>query len=190
MRTFIALDFDDNLKKKLFNIQSILKANSKKGFWVYKSNFHMTLKFLGEIHYNQIEDIDELLKNISYNSSPILLSLDRLGYFNNRNNQYGVFWVGLNGEVDKLNKIYDIIEKRTENIGFIREKRKFKPHITLGRKINTNKSFDELEELIAEELKYSFCLDNLVLMKSEEIMRKRVYTPIKSYKLAKDNDHR
>jgi 2'-5' RNA ligase len=192
MRTFIGLEFDDKLKEKLFTIQNILKADTVKGSWVNDSNFHMTLKFLGEIKEEQIYDIGDMLENIAYSYSPIQLSLDELGYFNRKNEEYGVIWISLKNELLKLNQIYDIIEKEVQTIGFEIDTRRFKPHITIGRRIIINKPFNEIKEIVKDELKYDFILDNLALMKSEEIMNKRVYTSIKSYKLGNNlkNNHR
>lgn len=182
MRAFIGLDFSNQLKEELHEIQKNIITNSKKGNWVPLSNFHITLKFLGDINENQIDEIDNIIKPIAYNTSPVFITLDKLGYFNLRNNQYGVIWIGIEGETMKINSIYDIIEEEMKTIGFPMEKRKFTPHITLGRRVKLNPSFNELSECINHKLGIEFILDNLTLMKSEEIMKKRVYTPIKSYK--------
>lgn len=185
MRAFIGLDFDEGLKEELYEIQKVLKSNSKRGNWVPLSNFHITLKFLGDISEEQIDGIDRIIKTASINTSPISITLDKLGYFNIRNNQYGVIWIGVKGEMMKLNTIYDIIEREMKSIGFPMEKRKFTPHITLGRRVMLDLPFRQLQERVDYKLGNEFLLDNLTLMKSEEIMRKRVYTPIKSYKLNK-----
>ena len=118
--------------------------------------------------------------------------MEELGYFNVKNGEYRVIWIGINGEMMKLKNIYDIIEKDMNRIGFPIEKRRFTPHITLGRRVKTKLPFNKLEESIKHKLGTEFLLDNLTLMKSEEIMRKRVYTPIKSYKFQNllDKNHR
>ncbi len=192
MRAFIGLEFGDDLKKELYNIQEILKINSNKGSWVSLDNFHVTLKFLGNINKSQINSIEKSIKAISINTSPISITLGELGYFNVKNGEYRVIWIGINGEMMKLKNIYDIIEKDMNRIGFPIEKRRFTPHITLGRRVKTKLPFNKLEESIKHKLGTEFLLDNLTLMKSEEIMRKRVYTPIKSYKFQNllDKNHR
>ncbi len=188
VRTFIALDFDDDLKKVLSNIQNKIKINSFKGSWVNNENFHLTLKFLGEIDEKQGEIIGNILKSISEKNFAISLRLDELGYFNKRKDQYGVIWVGIKGEIDKLNKIYDIIEEDMEPLGFKKEKRPFRPHITLGRRIILDRNMDQEQFLKDIKIDYKFLLDKLVLMRSEKIMGKREYISIKSYKLI--DDHR
>ncbi|NLV76819.1 MAG: RNA 2',3'-cyclic phosphodiesterase [Tissierellia bacterium] len=188
MRAFVALDFDYNLRITLRSIQNNIRLNALKGSWVKDENFHLTLKFLGEIDQSQIDLIGQVLELVPKNYSSIYLKLDELGYFNRRKDQYGVIWIGFKGEINKLNKIYDIIEEGLEPLGFKKEKRPFRPHITLGRRVVLNKSFNQTQYLKDVNIDHSFLLDRLVLMRSEEIMGKRIYTPIKSYKLI--NDHR
>ncbi|MBZ2174102.1 RNA 2',3'-cyclic phosphodiesterase [Schnuerera sp. xch1] len=151
------------------------------------SNFHLTLKFLREIDNKYVYHIDKVLKDIVLNNTPITVNLNKLGCFNKRKDKYNVIWVGLGGEIEKLNIIYDIIENKMNDIGFTMEKRRFNPHITLGRKVISNLDFDQFKKLVKNELGNHYLLNNLVLMKSEVIMRKRVYTPIKSYNFKYDS---
>lgn len=178
MRAFIALDFSNELKKELHKVQKNVKKDSCKGSWVNYKNFHITLKFLGDIEENKIDSIENAIKAATLNTTPISILLDRLGYFNFRNDQYNVIWIGIKGEIIKINTINDIIEEEMQHIGFPSEKRKFAPHITLGRRVILNRSFDELQ-FADSEPKPEFMLNNITLMKSEETRGRRIYTPIK-----------
>ena len=189
MRAFIGFDFSKQLKDHLANIQNVIKQNTERGTWVNPSNFHLTLKFLGEIDHRQVDSIDLVLRKLSLNSLPITVSLQSLGYFNKSDDEYRVLWLGLDGQIEKINKIYKELEENMHYIGFEKENRKFSPHITLGRKIKTDVDFNLLEEMVNPYLGIEFVLDNLVLMKSEVVMRNRVYTPIKSYKFSNKNDN-
>ena len=80
MRSFIALEFDEKLKDKLSNIQSNIKEEAIKGSWVPYDNFHLTLKFLGNIKLEGMPKIDKSIKNICTKFNPIHLTLDRLGF--------------------------------------------------------------------------------------------------------------
>lgn len=192
MRAFIAFDFSEKFKSQLYEIQKSVKSFSYSGSWVSKNNFHLTLKFLGEIDNKHIEDIDKILKNISNNNEPISIQLNKLGFFNKKNNEYKVIWVGFGGELDRLISVFDKIDEQTSKIGFNKEKRKFKPHITLGRRLKTDFDFHQISEKVNTSLGKEETLKKLVLMKSEVIMNKRVYTPIVSYNLIRinKNNHR
>jgi len=183
MRTFIGFDFPIHIKNQLSSIQKILKQNIEKGSWVSSENFHLTLKFLGEIDESQVDSIDIILKQLSLKHSPITVNLHNLGYFNKKNNEYGVIWLGLEGQLERINSIHLELEEEMYHIGFEKEMRRFSPHITLGRRIKTHFDFSKLKEIAEPYLNIEFTLNNLVLMKSQAIMGRRVYTPIKSYKL-------
>lgn len=186
MRAFIGFDFPIQLKSQLTSIQELLKKNTEKGSWVSSDNFHLTLKFLGEIDETQVDSIAAILNQLSLKHSPITVNLHSLGYFNKKNNEYGVMWLGLDGQIERINSIYIELEQEMDHIGFKKETRKFNPHITLGRRIKTHLDFSKLKGIVEPYLNIEFTLDNLVLMKSQAIMGSRVYTPIKSYKLNSD----
>ncbi|SHI11847.1 RNA 2',3'-cyclic phosphodiesterase [Sporanaerobacter acetigenes] len=188
MRSFIALEFEDELKENLVNIQNKIKENSLKGTWTHEDNFHLTLKFLGEIDENSTIDIDKVLEKTCKNHSPINLTFSDLGYFKGERD-LRVLWLGTKGDLDKVNALYEEIENEMYYLGFQKENRAFKPHITLGRRVVLNKDFSKIKDIISEDLNYDFTLKKITLMKSEEIMKKRVYTPIKTYNLKKI-DHR
>ena len=63
MRTFIGIDFDIELKKKIRDLQSIVRENSQKGRFKYIGNFHLTLKFLGDITIEEVPIINQVLEN-------------------------------------------------------------------------------------------------------------------------------
>lgn len=184
MRAFIAFDFSKDLKNQLSIIQKLLKDNTERGSWVSIENFHLTLKFLGEIDEKQVASIDSVLKQLASNHTPITVNLENLGYFNKKDNEYRVMWLGLDGQIGRLNSIYAELEESMAHIGFKKERRSFNPHITLGRRIKSQVTFNKLKEIIKSYLDNEFTLDNLVLMKSQAVMGKRIYTPIISYKLS------
>ncbi|MBW4829121.1 MAG: RNA 2',3'-cyclic phosphodiesterase [Clostridiaceae bacterium] len=184
MRSFIALEFDEKLKDKLLNIQSNIKEEAIKGSWISYDNFHLTLKFLGDINIEDISQIEKTLEKIVTEFNPIHLTLDGLGFFKGNEN-IRVLWLGTRGDTKILSTLHRRLEDEVVKIGFKRENRRFKPHITLARRIVLKKDFYELKDQLNKEMDYDFTLSKINLMKSEEIMGKRVYTPLKSYKLKK-----
>lgn len=187
MRAFIAFDINKSVKEKLSQTQAKIKKYATKGTWVKEENFHCTLKFLGNIDEKKAYNIGNILNKISQEYSQMTINLNSVGYFNKKKEQYGVIWVGLGGEIEKLNEIYDIINDSMYDLGFPKEKRPFTPHITLGRRILLNRTFEDIKELTNNNNIYNFELNSIVLMRSEENMGKRIYIPIKSYKLLKNH---
>ncbi|EOD01665.1 RNA 2',3'-cyclic phosphodiesterase [Caldisalinibacter kiritimatiensis] len=182
MRTFIALKFNRQLKNKLGEIQKELKKSSIKGRWVYIDNFHLTLKFLGEIHPAQVKKIESCLRFIANRNEKVNLSLTNLGIFPGKRD-FRVVWLGVKGETNKLNNIHREVESYLNDIGFRRDNRQFRPHITLGRNIFLNKNFNEVKKQVGAFTNYNFTLDTIELMKSELIDGKRIYTPLVSFNL-------
>lgn len=182
MRTFIALEFDKNTKKILSKIQKKLRNNSSEGRWVYVDNFHLTVKYLGNTTPHQVEGISKVLNNISKKNTKIKLSLDELGFFRGEN-ILRVVWLGLNGEVQKIDSLSREIDNKITALGFAKNNKKYIPHITFGRNVLFDANLHKINELISNDLKYSFNIDTLTLMNSEEIEGKRIYTPIEQFKL-------
>ena len=75
MRAFIGIDFSQGLKKEIGELQKELRKYALKGRWKYIDNFHLTLKFLGEINFEQKKEIDDALRKICQNKKTFKLAL-------------------------------------------------------------------------------------------------------------------
>ncbi len=180
MRTFIGIDFNKELKNEIFNLQLNMKDFAAKGRWKYIDNFHLTLKFLGDINQAQKNLIDEVLRSICANTAPFSLSIDDLGRFSGKAN-IRVLWLGLNGDLKQLSQLHQSIDNSLEPLGFKKDTRAYSPHITIGQDIVLKCSFADLKSRL--NLKsYPFLVDRLFLFKSDQIDYKRVYTKISEYK--------
>jgi 2'-5' RNA ligase len=98
--------------------------------WVGSENLHVTLKFLGEVPDNQIPRICEALKG--FPARPIRLRPDRIECLPARG-PVRVIGVGLGGETDTISELFHGVERACEPLGFARERRAYRPHITLAR---------------------------------------------------------
>jgi 2'-5' RNA ligase len=185
MRTFIALTFDNELKERLGKIQRVLKDEAVKGRWVYINNLHLTLKFLGNIDPKDVNRIKTVLGDIAKQNKELELSLNELGFFPGKD-ILRVVWLGIDGDMENLNSIHNQVEWGLKKLGYPKDKRKFKPHITLGRDVVFNTTIYNLKELLREDLEYKFKLNTIKLMKSEEKQGKRIYTPLGSFRLNRE----
>jgi 2'-5' RNA ligase len=132
MRTFIAIDLDHELKKNLSLLINRLNKGSKGIKWVSEEGMHLTLKFLGEISQEKVQDVENILKKISSMHKPFPLKLKGTGFFPPEKKNPRVLWVGIEEEPN-LRDLQDRLERELEKLAFPREKRKFHPHLTLGR---------------------------------------------------------
>jgi 2'-5' RNA ligase len=96
MRMFIAVDFDNYTKNKILNLQNALRNQALKGRWKTCDNFHLTLKFLGEVDERRLQILDQTLKNVSKDSKKFFIRLNKLGYFGkNSTEPIRVVWLGV-----------------------------------------------------------------------------------------------
>lgn len=183
MRTFIGIDFDIKVKNEIKVLQSIVRENSIKGRFKYMGNFHLTLKFLGEISENQIPLINEVLKKSADNVGGFNLTIEKLGFFGGGGTNIRTLWLGLGGDLDSLNVLYENIEDGLSALGFEKEKRSYTPHITIAQDLVLNKEFQELKKILDLSRIPIIDVSEVSLIKSEQIQGKRVYTPISVFKL-------
>lgn len=173
-RVFIAIEFDNNIKNYLREIQNKIMNISEKGNFTSLDNFHLTLKFIGGTDSNTI---DNIIKCIDYTASKHFkfnLSLDKLGEFVKKNKS--IPWVGLKAN-NHLNQLYLNLEAELEKINIEKEDKAYTPHITLGRQIVFSDNFSKLKKEITIDNKI-ILVDKISLMESSRINGKLRYTPI------------
>lgn len=182
MRTFIAVDFSDEVKKEILGIQRRLKESAVSGRWKYADNFHLTLKFLGEVELRSISKINEILDEICGLQKPFVLKLSQLGQFRG-DGCCRVVWLGMEGETHILAGLQGSIDSRLEEIGFEKEKRAYKPHVTIGQDVVFKEGFEAIAKKVEISGIPEISVGSVVLFKSEQIAGKRVYTPVKEHML-------
>lgn len=89
MRLFIAFDVSKQAKEVLSNTQEQIKLDGKATF---TKEFHLTLKFLGEVQDSKVDEIKHALETIKFD--PFDVSLEGVGAFPDKRNPR-VVWAGL-----------------------------------------------------------------------------------------------
>ncbi len=134
IRSFVAIELDDALKKGLVETQDLLRS---KGIvdevrWVRASGIHLTLKFLGNVPADKIDDTVVAIRDASRGIGPFALTFGGLGCFPTPRRP-NVIWIGVDGDTKTLAHLQDSIESSLALSGYPPEKRKYTPHLTLGR---------------------------------------------------------
>ena len=70
IRAFIALELNKQTQAKLAEIQEVLKKSGASIRWVNQENIHLTLKFLGQVTFKQIEQLKKLLEKKAKTRKP------------------------------------------------------------------------------------------------------------------------
>ena len=81
MRTFIAIELEEEVKDALEGAQQQAAELCRKGNYTPKENFHLTLHFLGEIRPEEVDDVVQAMMETTRRNRPFELKLDRLGFF-------------------------------------------------------------------------------------------------------------
>ncbi|EIW01026.1 RNA 2',3'-cyclic phosphodiesterase [Thermoanaerobacter siderophilus] len=181
MRTFIGIDLDEKSIGKLSSFQEELKNYTIKGRWTHKDNFHITLKFLGEIETESVMKIKDSLEVAVKDISPFYIKFDKVGFFKG-NGDMRVLWVGTE-ENSFLNKLHHNIDKELYKIGFAKDERKFTSHITIARDIRLNIGIEEVNNLFEKQEKEAILVDTIFLYESVIQENRRKYIPIFSVPL-------
>jgi 2'-5' RNA ligase len=153
IRTFIAIELDETINAALTDLQEQLKAKVPRNSvrWVRPEGIHLTLKFLGDVPVNRIEEVERALTQACAGFPAFSFSVRGLGCFPNPRRPR-VVWVGVQEESRTLKRLQKAIEDGMEKLGFAPERRKFHAHLTLGRVRRRTSSGDvrRLGQLVEE----------------------------------------
>jgi RNA 2',3'-cyclic 3'-phosphodiesterase len=176
MRTFIAIDIPEKIKKEIIKIQNSLPEF--KGKKTEHENIHLTLKFLGEIDEEKNEEIKKRLNEIKLKNFEA--EIKNLGFFDNRKSykKQLIIWLYITG-CDELQKIVD-----GKLSGLFEKERRFMSHLTIARvkRIrNEQRFFNELLKIKIPEMKFE--VKNFKLKKSKLTRNGPVYEDIEVFNL-------
>ncbi len=139
IRAFIAIEIAAGIRRDLAELQEELAgyAPGRAVRWVKPGNIHLTLKFLGDTEPEAIDRISSRLVETAASFEPFGLRLGKLGCFPNPRRPR-VIWVSVEGEAENkddepLMRLQQLLEQGLVDLGVPAEKRRFHPHLTLGR---------------------------------------------------------
>jgi 2'-5' RNA ligase len=190
IRSFIAIELPDEVKKALAELQARLQVERQPAVkWVDPYGVHLTLKFLGNIAVSRISDIARAVEEAGRDLRPFTLEIKGLGVFPNFK-RVRVVWVGMEGDISQLKLLQQRIESNLVPLGFARESRPFTPHLTMAR-VKEKASPTEQQrfgQLIADtrlESAPQFTVRSISLMRSQLTTEGAIYHQIGTVSLKK-----
>lgn len=183
MRVFIAITVPEEIKQQALQVKEELVKLKPDIKWVEYENYHITLKFLGEVN-SQLNRIKSILSQAAQACPTFKLMNSDIGFFPGRNRPR-VIWMGVKGEMEKAQFLGERVDTYLNELGFEAErKRSF--HLTLGR-IRSEKEIDKVVAqtgIISNNLKkHEFTVREFSLMESRLSSKGPEYIVIDKYSL-------
>lgn len=122
-RLFAALPVPEEIGDPLLDLQKGLAGAS----WRPLENFHITLRFFGEVDTNTAREIDHELGQIE--AGQMELEIEGMGWFGRREPHAVWARIAPNGD---LTRLAGACERAARRLGLPKETRGFRPHITLA----------------------------------------------------------
>ena len=125
LRLFAALYIPDDIAERLLPLQKGIGGAK----WRPRENFHITLRFFGEVVEPVADDIDGELSAIAENHAPVEITLKGAGTFGGADPH--ALWMGV-VESAPLRKLAADCERAARQAKLKPEPHAFKPHVTIA----------------------------------------------------------
>lgn len=126
MRLFTAIDIPETLRNGLSALQ---ESEALAVRWSDPEQFHVTLRFIGEVSEAQAVRYEEVLADVD--AGPVQCAPYGLDVLPSRRSPR-VLMLGLE-RTDSMMALYDAVSEALESEGLDPEDRKYRPHVTIGR---------------------------------------------------------
>lgn len=163
MRLFIAVNFSEQMKAALTDIQAQIKKQDIDGNFTKPENLHLTLAFIGE--YHRPDHVMKALDKVKFRR--FTLSLDGFGNFGS------LWWAGIS-DGGELKSISSQVRRHLADARIPFDKKRFSPHITLLREATK----PVLPALVIPDAQTA--VERISLMRSERGKKGMIYTEIGS----------
>jgi 2'-5' RNA ligase len=174
-RLFTGLEIPEELGFDL----SFMQGGIPGARWVDPANFHLTLRFIGDIDERLARDVTDALDGVEI--QPFALSLRGVGFFGG--SKPHSLYAGVEESVG-LRRLQAVHERLMQMLGLPAEGRKFAPHVTLARlKAPDMRALQRFVELHSLYRSKSFEVERFVLFNSRPLRGGGPYGIQESYQL-------
>ncbi|GAC1659846.1 MAG: RNA 2',3'-cyclic phosphodiesterase [Acidobacteriaceae bacterium] len=131
MRLFVAVEIAPEIRERLTHFVDALRPRVPKLRFVRPEGLHATLKFLGEVAPSRLKSVETELSTLG--GASFSIAVEATGFFPN-DKRPRIYWAGLRSEPQAaLAELASQIDESCARVGFKREQRPYKPHVTLAR---------------------------------------------------------
>jgi 2'-5' RNA ligase len=172
MRIFVGIKIPEDIRNSLEDEADKILKLTKSFNKSLSANYHLTVKFIGEMKISEIVALDQILTKRLKAIKSFDIYLKDIGYFE-KNNEY-TLWIGVQKGTDYLDEIHQIVDLECYELFGI-ERNKFQPHVTLARKV----CVDKVRVLMKNKTKsYKLKVEEVSIYYSHRVNDMLTYTPL------------
>lgn len=150
IRTFIALPLISEVESELARLIQRIKTDGDGVRWIPTDNIHLTLKFLGEVDNFEIPKICDVIRGVVAEIEPFELEFAGVAAMPSLDRPRVIHGC-VEDSSGSLVEMVEQLELSLAELGFKREPRDYRPHITIGRtKGSRRKAADRMMDRIKE----------------------------------------
>ncbi len=132
MRLFFAVPASRKVREVVQTAIESFPVDNPPWRWIHPENFHLTLKFLGETDENLVPSLHDAASAVSSLVAPFSMAFHGFGGFPSLSRPRVLFFEISSG-FGELAALAELVEEAVEPLGFAREHRPFRAHLTLAR---------------------------------------------------------
>lgn len=190
LRLFVAITVPDAVREEMILVQRELEPLAPQGAvrWSRPEQFHLTLRFLGDVSSDRVADLQESVLTACTNMPALHLHAQGVGFFPHARSPR-VIWVGINNEENLLMDLQKKIEDAVHPFTSERGNERFAGHVTLGRFKQFNRLKMKELTLRAESLKDrafgNWTAQEIEIIRSKLLPTGAYYIPLSGLPLGK-----
>jgi 2'-5' RNA ligase len=187
-RLFFAVELPREIREAVAAYAARLRREflAARASWPRPESLHLTLKFLGEVEAIRLDALHHAAAAAADWLAPFELTIDGTGTFPPRG-AARVLWLGVRDDSGQLSRLQLRLDEECARVGFPRESKPFRPHLTLARA----RAFQRAEIVAARDEAHrgtpfgphAFQVTGFVLMRSELGPGGSRYTPLQYHSL-------
>ena len=178
-RTFLALPLGEPVVRQLARAQDALASAGARVRWVAPEHLHLTVKFLGDVEDRNLDEVCRVAAGIAADTEPFELTVAGLTAVP-ESRQLRMVWAEVAEPSGALAGMASVAEEAYAAMGFKRDNRPYRPHLTLGR-VKSGRNVDELRAAVGKYAATDFGASRpgeLIVMTSQLTPDGPIYTPL------------
>jgi 2'-5' RNA ligase len=132
IRTFLAVEICDEVRRRAADLIKSLRSEGDDIKWGEPRNLHFTLNFLGDVNDADVHDVCQAAARVAAEMPLFEMSCVGVGAFPHVGNPRTI-WLGVREGNEAMCRLQEGLAVGMAELGFPREHRQYKPHLTLGR---------------------------------------------------------